>query len=536
MFLNQLSLFPKIILSPAIIGLFALGYIGFTYSIAHDNTMRLEELKTVEFLALDIATNNVGLLEKITEGLNAGASSGEQDPINATDAIATRLRQNIEEISRLKPDWAQASTGTRKLFDNYFSLAKRVSSTMASGKADFSAMQGEIKHMQGEQDHLSKALKSFKEKIQQAFSSSLDETSRTTKNAIIVGVISAFAFISLSMLVSFYVANTIRRSMVEVVSSFQELANGNLRTRSTISTRDEIGELVRWFNLFVEKLQHEIKNLSSNTIQLDHAANDMSDLTRNSEQLLATERKSILLVADRITVINQQVEQIADSAHSAAGAAHETYTVTDDGQRAIRDTIECIHSLADQINLVSGATASIDAGSKAIYSIVDMIKDISEQTNLLSLNAAIEAARAGEQGRGFAVVASEVRNLANKTRDATLEVSTVINKLIESTATVVDAVRASQTQAHETVTKVQLTGQLLDTIVGKVGTISEMNKHIASATTQQRQAARQVGDVAQQLNGISLQTESQFERVVKISEGVSVLSADLKEVIEQFSV
>ncbi len=536
MFLNNLSLLPKIVLAPAIIGLFALCYIGFTYSVAHDNTMRLEELKTVEFLVLDIATSNVGLLEKITENLNAGATTGEQDPINATDALAKRMRQNLEEVRHLKPGREAFTAAIGRLFDDYFTLAKRVSLAMASGKADFSALQGDIGKMQEQQGQLSAQLKSFKETTQLGFSLSLDETSRTTKNAIIIGVISAFAFISISLLLSFYVANTIRRAMVKVVSSFQELANGNLRTRSEITTNDEIGELVNWFNIFVEKLQHEVMGLSSNADQLDHATNDMSELASNSEQLLATERRSIILVADRIKLINQQAEQIAESADSAASAAHDTHTVTDNGQRAIRDTIVCINNLAEQINLVSGATKSIDAGSKEIISIVDMIKEISEQTNLLSLNAAIEAARAGEQGRGFAVVANEVRNLANKTRDATIEVAAVINKLIGSSATVVDAVNSSQAQANATVTKVQLTGQLLDTILGKVGTISEMNRQIASATTQQRQAARQVGDVTQELNGISQQTESQFERVVKISQGVAVLSAELKQVIEQFKV
>ncbi|CAK0772989.1 methyl-accepting chemotaxis protein [Gammaproteobacteria bacterium] len=536
MFLNRLSLLPKIILAPAIIGLFALGYIAFTYSVARDNTLRLEELKTVEFLTLDIATSNVGLLEKITESLNSGATTGEQDPILATDAIAARLRQNIEEIRRLKPERGPVALEIERLFNDYFTLAKQVSLTMASGKADFSALQGDIGQMQERQQRLSAQLKTFKETTQQEFSDSLDETSRTTKSAIIIGVISAFAFITISLLLSFYVANTIRRSMVEVVGSFQSLANGNLRTRNKIDTSDEIGELVSWFNTFVAKLQQEIQGLASNAANLDYATNDMSDLARDSEQLLATERKSIFLVADRIGLITQQVEQIAESANSASCAAQEAHTVAGDGQRAIHDTIGCIHNLAEQINLVFGATQKIDTGSKEINSIVDMIKNISEQTNLLSLNAAIEAARAGEQGRGFAVVANEVRNLANQTKDATIEVSAVISRLVGSTATVVDAVRFSQSQAQDTVTKVQLTGQLLDAILNKVGTISEMNSHIAAATTQQRQAARQVGEVTQQLTGISQQAENQSERIVQISQGVSDLSSDLKRVTEQFEV
>ena len=129
-----------------------------------------------------------------------------------------------------------------------------------------------------------------------------------------------------------------------------------------------------------------------------------------------------------------------------------------------------------------------------------------------------------------------MRNLANKTRDATLEVSAVINKLIASSATVVDAVKTSQVQATATVTKVQLTEQRLNAILEKVSTISEMNRQIALATTQQRQAARQVEDVASQLNGLSQQTESQFEQVVRISQGGAELSAALKKVIEQFRI
>lgn len=536
MFLNQLSLLPKIILAPAIIGIFALGYIAFTYSVARDNTIRMEELKTVEFSILDLATSNVGLLEKIEENFNTGVTTGEQDPILATDALAAHLRKNLQEIRVLTPARSIISNELEKLLINYFTLAKQISLSIASGKADLTAIQGDIEKMMAQQKKFYAQLKKFKETTQQEFSANIDETSRNTKNAIFIGIISAFAFIAVSLLMSFYVANGIRRSMVDVVEAFQGLANGDLRVRSTVKTHDEIGELVNCFNLFVDKLQEEVKGLAGNADTLDRATNDMSDLVKNSKNLFATERKSILSVANSISLITRQVDQIAESADSASHAMHDTHRVTGDGQRAIHDSIHCIHNLAQQVDLVFDATHKIDSSSEEIHSIVDMIKNISEQTNLLSLNAAIEAARAGEQGRGFAVVANEVRNLANKTRSATIEVTTVINRLVESTAIVVEVVKSSQTQANDSVDKVRFTGQLLDAILSKVGTILEMNRQIASATTQQRQAARQVEKEAQQLTGISQQTENQSERVVQISQGVAELSSDLKCVTKRFTV
>lgn len=165
-------------------------------------------------------------------------------------------------------------------------------------------------------------------------------------------------------------------------------------------------------------------------------------------------------------ITHQVIQQQAES--EAAKLAYQISKQTDNsahhGAQVIRDTVEVVQGIADELYQSAENISAVSQQSEMISSIVQTIRGIAEQTNLLALNAAIEAARAGEQGRGFAVVADEVRSLAARTAQATVEIVDVVNRNRELAQRAVESMQASQHKVGQGVDLVSQAGGVIEEI------------------------------------------------------------------------
>jgi methyl-accepting chemotaxis protein len=537
-FFRRLSLKIKILVAPLFISLFVLSYLAYSYSVGMRNANDIRELKENRFIVVDLAATNVGLLDKITDMLNSGTSAGEVEMIHATDALASEIRDNLKVIQTRSPKDEPILRELLETFDDYFNVAEHISLAMVSGDADFSQLQNDISHMTGSLEKTKQGFAAYKQSSKEDFVSDMEATSSTANQAIKLGIISGFVAIVLAIALSHFVASSIKNSMDEVVNSLREIAEGggDLRGRIPQKTEDEIGTLVKWFNTFVGKLQSIITKLVDDVARLETMAKEMAQVEEKTENLLVDERQRILDVTEHVRIIAEQAGQVADNASSAANSSQEVRTLANQGKESVGTTIQHIESLARQIDSAVEATHQIEQDGNNINSVVQAIKDIADQTNLLALNAAIEAARAGEQGRGFAVVADEVRGLAEKTKNATIEVYQTMETLMGSTKTIVSVVSESQIKAETSVNRVQETGQMLEVMLSQFDVMSEMNGRIASHTDDQRKVADGVSNSSEELSHISGQVSGLSSQTGEIIRQVAELSLDIKHLSEQFQV
>jgi methyl-accepting chemotaxis protein len=231
-------------------------------------------------------------------------------------------------------------------------------------------------------------------------------------------------------------------------------------------------------------------------------------------------------LATAMSEMSSTVQTVADHAQNASTLTESASGQAATGQRFVQDTVVKISELSQDISASAQAVNQVEESVDSIGSVVGTIQGISEQTNLLALNAAIEAARAGEAGRGFAVVADEVRNLAQRTQQATVEIQEMITQLQSSANSAVELMEKSVVEAAEGVELVTNAGSELDGIVGQVNQINDMNFQIATAAGQQSSVA---GEMNQNLTNVRELVEASVTVVSELLETSEIMQQNAEE-------
>lgn len=537
-FLLHLSVAKKIFLIPIIGAVSFILFVFINSYISTQNANQLENAKSIDFPALQLSTTALVSIEKVRDTLAGAVTTGDADALELASTSATTVQQSLKKIQQMDPALSTEVAVILNEFETYYRLAYGITQSMLDGTADFARLNDRLDQMNTTYETVTTELNAFKQQRADAFDMAFTDYSEAQQFLMYLGIIMGLVTTIILFATAWPIVSEIRGSLQQVVLSLRNIAeeNGDLTVRIDSNSKDEIGELVTYFNRFMARLQNVVKDIVDTTLPLSDLAQNLNSLTSDTNRTIANQQDSATQAKSAVDDMNHSVNQVASNAAEASTAANEAALAADEGKRVVGDTVASIESLAQNVAETSEVIQKLENDSNQVGAVLDVIKGIAEQTNLLALNAAIEAARAGEQGRGFAVVADEVRTLASRTQQSTEEIQNTIERLQSAAQSAVLVMNSGNDRARESVDAANKAGHSLDSINNTINMISQMNAQIAQSTDSQQATSKNIVDSVDAIFQRTEETSNNSQKLESASAELAHLATGLKAIARQFKV
>lgn len=476
-------------------------------------------------------------LLKVTAALTQFLENGDPGQLELVQQELVACSKSVEKLQTMT---GLFTPGQAKDFDAYFTArakfieeAKQVIATRSSpewNQAQF-ICSTQVTPMAIQADALlsevvDSAVNEAEEKIAglQASASFLQQ--------VVIGL-TAFAALA-SIGIAWLLRRLICPPLVRAAKAAQQVAQGDLTVRVKCTSKDEVGDLGRNFNEMVGRVSDIISEVTQTASEVAAAS---TQIASNSEQIslsMTDQNSQVTQISAAVEEMSASVVEVARKSADASKNAELSGEAASEGGNIVEQTIEEMNLISEAVSASSKSVQDLGERGQQIGEIIGVINDIADQTNLLALNAAIEAARAGEHGRGFAVVADEVRKLADRTTQATDEISESIQAIQSETTSAVERMSQGTKKVEVGVARATDAGTSLTQIVGNAREVAGMIQSIAAATEEQSATSEEVARSIEQIASVSQQAKDGTDQAALAAQQLSEQAERLQSMVGRF--
>ena len=516
--LKRMKIVTSLLLVLALFGLLQLASGGLFFNSLKNDKENFTVLQTirqqqsalnatwVELLQTRNTLNRAGIRYMMDQSnIGSGATVAELMQVASTALKLTEKNWAIYESLPRDPRQSEAAfQEINRTYDIYHGALAELIQLLGDGKINAFFDQP----TQSYQDGFEKQYINYMQQNDRLYDIAVEDNNSSYSQAMWVLVCVLITVLAAIIAVWFGIKLTLISPMNRLIDSIRHIASGDLVKRIEVEGSNEIGQLAESLRHMQGELMNTVGDVRNGANAIYSGASEIAmgnnDLSSRTEQQAASLEETAASMEQLTATVKQNAENARQASHLALSASETAQK----GGKVVDNVVQTMRDIA--------------SSSQKIADIISVIDGIAFQTNILALNAAVEAARAGEQGRGFAVVAGEVRNLAQRSAQATRE----IKSLIEDSVSRVDVGS----------TLVESAGETMDEIVNAVTRVTDIMGEIASASDEQSRGIDQVGLAVAEMDRVTQQNASLVEESAAAAAALEEQASRLTQAVAVFRI